>query len=182
VFKNRKGRALAATAGIAATLLILGGGAAAQASTAPASPAHATSLQASAPATLRLGLRPATEPYPSNCSGKDATCTYSSGWQSYNDGACETDVTATWWVLEDVLNVTVSVQSPYLFAGCGSWSTVYFGMNSGPPLAVGDYYGYACSETDPTCSSTQTWTYQTLNAVPTADYPLVNSIWTSTKS
>jgi hypothetical protein len=198
VFKNHRRRAvLAATAGVAATLLTLGGGAAAQASTVQAgtvqagtvqasrvqaSTGQATSLVASAPEARLLGFKPDTEPYPSNCSGSDATCTYSSGWQTYNDGGCETDVTATWWVLVDTLNVTVSVESPYLFASCTSWSSVYFGMNSGPPLSVGDYYGFACSTTDLSCSSSQTWTYQTLNAVPKADYPLVNSMWTTTES
>jgi hypothetical protein len=186
VFRNPTGRtglrALAATVGVAGTLLALGS-TAAQASTAHASPGQArTHLVRVTPAAPRQGASPATAPYPSNCSSHDATCTYNSGWQTYNDGGCQEQTIATWEVLVNTLDVTVNVESPYLFASCTAYATVYFGANSGPPYSVGPYYGFACAELDPSCSSNQSRTYQTLNAVPASQLSNVNSMWTSTAS
>jgi len=187
-------RGLAAAAGIAATLLLALGTTAAQASTVQASTVRQTAVHQPATARtapprthlvhIRMGkrghdVRIAAAPYPSNCSDHDATCTYNSGWQTYNNGGCEEDTTATWDVLVNMLVVSVSVQSPYLFAGCTAYGTVYFGTNSGPTYSVGDYYAYACAVLDPTCSDNQTWSYQTLNAVPTSEQSNINSIWTS---
>jgi hypothetical protein len=184
LFRNQTGRAgfraLAATVAIAGTLLALGT-AAAQASTvqtgAGQSKTELTRITLAAP---RLGASPATAPYPSNCSSGDATCTYNSGWQTYNDGGCEEQTIATWWVLVNTLNVTVNVQSPYLFASCTAYATVSFGITSGPPYSSAHYYGFACAEWDPSCSSSQSWTYQTLNAFPKPESADVDSMWTST--
>ena len=192
MFSQHKGRAglrgLAAAAGITATLLLALGSTAAQAGTvhADARPARTrparTHLVRLTMGKLGHDTSPATAPYPSNCSSHDATCTYSSGWQTYNDGGCEEDTTATWEVLVNTLVVSVSVESPYLFASCTTYATVYFGMNSGPPYSVGSYYGFACAELDPSCSSDQTRTYQTLNVVPTSQQLGINSMWTFAES
>jgi len=199
MFSHHKGRAglgsLAAAAGIAATLLLAFGSTTAQASTTHASTARASAVHHASTAhaiswpdrthLVRLTMgKPghtvsiANAPSPSNCSSHDATCTYSTGWQTYNDGGCEADVTATWNVLINVLNVAVGVQSPYLFAGCTAYGTVYFGLNGGTTYTAESYYGYACSVLDPSCSDNQTRTYQTLNAVPASVQPSVNSMWT----
>jgi hypothetical protein len=187
---------LAATVGAGA--LIAAGGAAAQASTGPALTGHASTSYAStshagkiilvrvryvvAPGN-RAPLRALTQtpPYPSNCAYNDYTCTYDSGWSTYNRGSCTQDTTATWWgVPKNILNVTLTVTSPYWFSGCRAYATVYFGMNSGPPLAVGPFFGYACAVLDPTCSSTQARSYQVQQAVPQAQLTNLNSIYTYT--
>lgn len=120
----------------------------------------------------------ATPPYPSNCAYNDATCTYDTGMVTYNNGGCQARVVATWWgTPKNVLNVTVYVESPYWFAGCRAYGTVYFGMNSGPPLAVGPFYSYACGILDPSCSFSQSWTYQVNQAVPSGQFGNLNSIY-----
>lgn len=194
MFRNLTGRTgwrvLAATVGVGA-LMVVGSGVAAQASTGQA---RTTPANATAGKTILVHVRyvtpphgalvtaiPRTPPYPSNCAYNDATCTYDSGWATYNNGGCLEQTIATWWgVPKNILNVTVNVQSPYLFAGCRAYATVYFGMNSGPPLKVGPFYSYACAEWDPSCSSNQSWTYQVQQAVPQPKLTNLNSIYTTT--
>jgi hypothetical protein len=184
LFRNHTGwRVLAAALGAGA--LIAAGGAA-QASTEPAV-AHATHSNAKTIlvhvhyVTERPTAVPATPPFPSNCAYNDATCTYDSGWATYNNGGCLEQTIATWWgVPKNILNVTVNIQSPYLFSGCRAYATVYFGMNSGPPLAVGPFYSYACAEWDPTCSANQSWTYQVQQPVPQSQLTNLNSIYSTT--
>jgi hypothetical protein len=172
---------LAATMGVGA-LVALGGGAVAQASTVQASGGHGQ------PVLLHVTSEPRTAagakavradlPYPANCAYNDATCTYDTGWTTYNNGGCEARVIATWWgTPKNILNVTVDVESPYLFAGCRAYGNVYFGLNSGPPVSGGSFYSYACAVWDPTCSDNQSWSYQVNQAVPQADFHKLNSIY-----
>jgi hypothetical protein len=185
LFRNLTWRAglrlLAATVGVGA-LVALGGGAAAQASTVPASGGHGHAVLVSVTSAPRVAagakMITATLPYPSNCAYNDATCTYDTGWQTYNTGGCQARVTAEWWgVPKNILNVTVQVQSPYLFAGCRAYGNVYFGMSSGPPVNGGSYYSYACAVLDPTCSDNQTWTYQVQQALPSGQFSNLNSLY-----
>jgi hypothetical protein len=185
VFRNltrgRGLRMLAATMGVAA-LVALGGGAVAQASTVQASGGHGQPVLLHVTSQARTAAKAkaikATSPYPSNCAYNDATCTYDTGWTTYNNGGCEARVIATWWGMpKNILNVTVDVQSPYLFAGCRAYGNVYFGMNSGPPISGGSFYSYACAVLDPTCSDNQSWSYQVNQAVPQAQFGNLNSIY-----
>ena len=186
MFRNLTWRAglrlLAATVGVGA-LVAFGSGAAAQAGTVPASTGHGKTVLVSvtsAPPAVHGGkLVAKIPPYPSNCAYNDATCTYDTGLVNYNNGgSCQAEVTATWWgTPKNILNVDVHVQSPYLFSGCRAYGTVYFGMNSGPPLSVGPFYSYACAVLDPTCSASQTWTYQVQQAVPQGQLSNINSIY-----
>lgn len=170
---------LAATVG-AGALVALGGGAA-QASTVPAAGGHGQPVLmhvTSAPRTASKVIM-ATPPYPSNCAYNSIACTYDTGWVDYSSGNCSARVIATWWgAPKNILNVTVDVYSGYLFAGCRAYGTVYFGMNSGPPLAVGSFYGHACGEFDPSCSYNQSWFYQVNQAVPQGQLGNLNSIYT----
>jgi hypothetical protein len=77
----------------------------------------------------------------------------------------------------NVLDVTIEMHSPNLFASCTSYTTVYFGMT--PPLEAtrGPYWGFACAVLDPTCSDTQTRTYQASNAVPASDLPGIDDLF-----
>jgi hypothetical protein len=148
-------RAFVTIAGIAGTMLA-GGSTASQASVA----------------------RPETFPYPTPCYQTSTSCSYNSGWNTYGDGSCEAETIATWSGLPaNVLDVTIETRSSYPFASCTSYTTVYFGM--APPLQVilGPYWGFACATLDPTCSSTQTYTYQTSNAVPAADLPAIEDLY-----
>jgi hypothetical protein len=185
VFRNltrgRGLRLLAATMGVGA-LVALGGGAVAQASTVQASGGHGQPVLLHVTSEPRTAARAkaimATLPYPSNCAYNDATCTYDTGWTTYNNGGCEARVIATWWgTPKNILNVTVDVQSPYLFAGCRAYGNVYFGMNSGPPVSGGSFYSYACAVLDPTCSDNQSWSYEVNQAVPQAQFGNLNSIY-----
>jgi hypothetical protein len=176
-------RLLTATVGVGA-LVAFGTGAAgaAQASTGPAGAAHGKPVLVSVTSTPRAvhagTLATTTPPYPSNCAYNEATCTYDTGLTGYNNGDCQAEVVATWWgTPKNILNVEVRAKSPYPFAGCRAYGTVYFGMNSGAPLSVGPFYSYACGAWDPTCSADRTWTYQVQQAVPQDQLSNINSIY-----
>ncbi len=153
-------RALAAIAGIAgiAAAVLVGGSGASQASTVPGPVPHG------AP-----GATPATFPYPTPCTENSVSCTYDSGWYAYS-GNCEVDTIATWTSSSNVLDITVKMDDPNWFSSCTSYTTVYFELTPvQDEVEAGPYWGFACAALDPTCSNTQTWTYQASNVIPAAD-------------
>jgi hypothetical protein len=158
--RKRTGRAALGvlTTGLALVLGVLGSGAA-QASTTAADGAHVTAATADAAAAA-------------TCDGS-GYCSYDTGWVSYGDGGCEVDTTVGLRQGENVMLVIVTVKSPYLFAGCTAVSTVHFGLTNGATYSSGGFWGYACSETDLSCTGMHAdpgeWIYLNVSTgIPTA--------------
>jgi hypothetical protein len=147
----------------------------AQASTASADRAQVTGVTAQAAAASGQG--PTQTCYSANY------CTYSSGWFTYGDGGCEVSIGLLFERSVNLMRVTISVDSPYLFAGCTAYGFVHFGANDGTTYSNGWFWGYACSETDFTCTGIHadpgTWFYTNVTTgIPNAtEVGRVTSIW-----
>jgi hypothetical protein len=112
------------------------------------------------------------------CDPSDGPCDYNSGWVTYGDGSCTLDTTVYFDPVTNTIDVYVWIQSHYEFASCTGYSTVYFGMNSGPPDHSAAFRAFACAAADPTCPSL-TYSYYPNEAtgIPAgSDYDL-GSIW-----
>jgi hypothetical protein len=121
---------------------VLGAGAA-QASTAQASTTTAGSAQVTAANADTAAA--------ATCDGS-GYCSYDSGWVTYGDGGCEVDTTVGLRQGENIMLVIVTVKSPYLFVSCTAVSTVHFGLNNGATYSSAGFWGFACSETDLSCT------------------------------
>ena|ERR1700733_12797216 len=110
-------------------------------------------------------------------------CDYNSGWMTYGDGGCEVDTTADFNSFADTMTVAVEVKSPYLFAGCTAVSTVHFQYYDYPlTFSSAGFWGYACSETDFTCTAPHadpgTWDYgPTATGIPADLANGISGIW-----
>ena len=135
-----------------------------------------------------------TNPPGSTCAEPNypGICSYNSGWFTYGDGSCEADVSVEIFTAENYINnITVEESSPYLFAGCTAWVTAHFQTDAATGNQVyssGAYYGYACSETDPTCkyphSDPGIWTYGPVSdGIPSSTLAAdVDWIWVTAQS
>ncbi len=86
------------------------------------------------------------------------------------------------------MDVYVNVYSPYWFAGCTAWSTVYFNAGTGTDPGAsttysgGSFYAYACGLQDWSCYGTPSgsgeWTYTDVaTGIPTADWAYAEVHW-----
>jgi hypothetical protein len=118
-----------------------------------------------------------------SCDPSEGPCEYNSGWVTYGDGGCELSTTVYFDPVTNSMDVWVWIQSPYLFASCTGYSTVYFGMASGPPDHSASFRAFACSTSDPTCPSFDYSYYgDQLTGIPTGSDYGVDSIWVSDAS
>jgi hypothetical protein len=110
------------------------------------------------------------------CNDQEYTCQYNSGWLTYGRGACQVETIVSYPTIavspteqfSDVhhVSVQVGVYSPYWFASCTAYSTVWLGERSGPPLSAGPFWGFACAVLDPTCPAVQWNNYSVAVTVP----------------
>jgi hypothetical protein len=175
----------AVTAALALTFGVFAGGAAQASTTVAASGSHLTAAHAT---LLSVRTTAAGSSQPGACYF-DQECVYDSGWMTYGDGGCEADITVGFEPWENIMNVSVEVQSPYLFAGCTAVAAVHFSTfyaaegQYDPGWSNGDFWGYACSETDFTCHAPHadpgTWWYTNVaTGIPNVNDALdVSSVW-----
>jgi hypothetical protein len=173
MFTKQKGtlRALAGVVAVTAALMTAGT-LAAQASTGQVSTVKITAVtRHAAPSAVPQAVAR------TGCALTDSQCSYDSGWQSYNNGGCTERTTFTWWRSDDIMDISVEVYSPYLFAGCRAYVTAYLETTAGQVVSSGPYYAYACAMWDPTCSNDRTWSYQVFNVVPSQYTATIDSLW-----